>query len=370
MFSSSAALRRGGSHCQAVWEREGSDVIEMERILGRKLDGMERQRVGVSQLRRFLEKLLRRRYLENVPSIVPVLEKEFRNAQDKLTQTVQELSDLDTDKLKERGTIRHMTRDAVYNTRCMMVHSLFSLPPDSPLPWGGLAGRNFYANFVAKIPLLIRGTMAAPVERFGETLADEHIRGGAFVNDSGRPLATSSTLSNADMRLLGGAQVRSVPADSLSKTLQCQRGCICVEVLMDPLVSQWTRALEEFRAILGGLVCAPVNKEEIVNACGVDEMHDGINYTRTACIIAVAKAKECFEPFLHQLGYRLMHVMRRLLQMAMYLMRKDGQFLNGHELFLKRVGSCYYSFVEENMRSCLAKCLEDLESTTEFVTYV
>jgi len=200
------------------------------------------------------------------------------------------------------------------------------------------AGRNFYANFVAKIPLLIRGTMAAPVDRFGETLADEHIRGGAFVNDSGRPLATSSTLSNAEMRLLGGAQ--------------------------------WTRALEEFRAILGGLVCAPVNKEEIVNACGVDEMHDGINYTRTACIIAVAKAKECFEPFLHQLGYRLMHVMRRLLQMAMYLMRKDGQFLNGHELFLKRVGSCYYSFVEENMRSCLAKCLEDLESTTEFVTCV
>lgn len=92
---------------QAVWEREGSDVNEMERILGRKLDGMERQRVGVSQLRRFLEKLLRRRYLENVPSIVPVLEKEFRNAQDKLTQTVQELSDLDTDKLKERGTFHN-----------------------------------------------------------------------------------------------------------------------------------------------------------------------------------------------------------------------------------------------------------------------
>jgi hypothetical protein len=92
---------------QAVWEREGSDVNEMERILGRKLDGMERQRVGVSQLRRFLEKLLRRRYLENVPSIVPVLEKEFRNAQDKLTQTVQELSDLDTDKLKERGTLHN-----------------------------------------------------------------------------------------------------------------------------------------------------------------------------------------------------------------------------------------------------------------------
>lgn len=107
-----------------MWEREGSDVNEMERILGRKLDGMERQRVGVSQLRRFLEKLLRRRYLENVPSIVPVLEKEFRNAQDKLTQTVQELSDLDTDKLKERGTLPRLTPHPRYTTPSPLEGSL------------------------------------------------------------------------------------------------------------------------------------------------------------------------------------------------------------------------------------------------------
>eukprot|EP00240_Pyramimonas_obovata_P003576 CAMPEP_0118946316 /NCGR_PEP_ID=MMETSP1169-20130426/44011_1 /TAXON_ID=36882 /ORGANISM="Pyramimonas obovata, Strain CCMP722" /LENGTH=824 /DNA_ID=CAMNT_0006892251 /DNA_START=57 /DNA_END=2531 /DNA_ORIENTATION=- len=284
----------------AVWEQEESDIKDMERKLDRQLDAMERQRVGVSQLRRFLEKLLRRRYLENVPTIVPVLEREFRSAQEKLLQTVTELNELDVDKLKDKG-------------------------------------RNFYSNFVAKIPLLVRGTMAAPVERFGETLADEHIRGGAFVSADGQPLAAAAPLTNADMRLMGGAQ--------------------------------WTRALNEFRCVLGELRCSAVNREEIVNACGVDEMHDGINYTRTACIIAVAKAKECFEPFLHQLAYRLMHIMRRLLQISMYLMRKDGQFLNGHELFLKRVGSCYYAFVEENMRSCLSRCLEDLESTTEFVTW-
>jgi len=39
-----------------------------------------------------------------------------------------------------------------------------------------------------------------------------------------------------------------------------------------------------------------------VNACGIDDFHDGVNYTRTACVIAVSKARDMFEPFLHQVG--------------------------------------------------------------------
>jgi hypothetical protein len=39
-------------------------------------------------------------------------------------------------------------------------------------------GRMFRESFLAKLGLLLRGTVAAPPERFGETLADEHIRGG------------------------------------------------------------------------------------------------------------------------------------------------------------------------------------------------
>ncbi len=44
------------------------------------------------------------------------------------------------------------------------------------------------------------------------------------------------------------------------------------------------------------------SREEIVNACGIDDFHDGVNYTRTACVIAVSKARDMFEPFLHQVG--------------------------------------------------------------------
>ena len=43
-----------------------------------------------------------------------------------------------------------------------------------------MQGRIFREAFIAKLALLLRGTVAAPPERFGETLADEHIRGGPF----------------------------------------------------------------------------------------------------------------------------------------------------------------------------------------------
>lgn len=39
-------------------------------------------------------------------------------------------------------------------------------------------GRTFRESFLSKIALLLRGTVAAPADRFGETLGDEHMRGG------------------------------------------------------------------------------------------------------------------------------------------------------------------------------------------------
>ncbi len=101
----------------------------------------------------------------------------------------------------------------------------------------------------------------------------------------------------------------------------------------------------------------------------MDDVHDGANYARTACVIAVGKAREAFEPLLHQLGYRLAHVLRRLLPIAMYLLQREGQCLSGHDLFLKRVGASYHAFLDDSERSCRARCLEDLASTTRYVSW-
>ncbi len=268
--------------------------------------------------------------------------------------------------------------------------------------------------------------------------------------------------------------------------------------------AQYHRAMAEFRNGIGQLTCPDISREEIVNACGIDDFHDGVNYTRTACVIAVSKARDVFEPFLHQvrclccaklclgchvaaaavclcfissavcmlsfscslsvpysfcilcllyffcdlslmyflcslsmlypicslfvlhclcslsavesyihmlgvhtqhkqwvnpagavkvqersaesnpqrddrltklllpclqLGYRFAHVLRRMLPIAMYLLQRDSQFLNGHDLFLKRVGASYHAFIEEAEKVCRGKCQEDLQSTTRYVTW-
>ena len=90
-----------------------------------------------------------------------------------------------------------------------------------------------------------------------------------------------------------------------------------------------TSVSAEFRKVMGSIKCPHVNRELIANATGVNEMHDGADVVRTACIIAVAKAKEIFQPFLFQLGYRLSHILRKAPSIIMHMLRKSGSFLSG-----------------------------------------
>ncbi|GAQ80690.1 dynamin family protein [Klebsormidium nitens] len=294
-----SVLRTNDQFREAVAMREARDVAMLEEKLDRPLHAAERARIGVSRLRLFLEQLLQRRYMESVPSIVPLLDREYRGAAVRLNATIRELSNLDGAKLKERGRI-------------------------------------FRDQYLKKLSVILKGTVAAPTERFGEALQDERIIGGAFSGFDGNQLP-QKFIPNANMRLYGGAQ--------------------------------YHRAMHEFRTIVGSMKCPIVNREEIVNACGVEDIHDGTNYFRTACVIAVAKAKDVFEPFLHQLGSRLSHILRRVMPIAMYLLQRDGEFLTGHEVFMKRIATTFESFVEDTERSCKDKCLEDLLSTTRYVTW-
>lgn len=47
--------------------------------------------------------------------------------------------------------------------------------------------------------------------------------------------------------------------------------------------AQYHRAMAEFRFVVGGIKCPPITREEIVNACGVEDIHDGTNYSRSVC---------------------------------------------------------------------------------------
>nr|GME13740.1 dynamin-like protein ARC5 isoform X1 [Ipomoea batatas] len=284
---------------QAISSREAEDVSALEEKLCRPLSKQERNRIGISSLRLFLEELLLKRYMDSVPSIIPLLEKEHRSSTRKLNEINEELSSLDKVKLKEKGRV-------------------------------------FHDLFLTKLSLLLKGTVVAPPDKFGEALQDERVNGGAFIGSDGLQFP-HKLIPNAGMRLYGGAQ--------------------------------YHRAMAEFRFVVGGIKCPPITREEIVNACGVEDIHDGTNYSRTACVIAVAKARDTFEPFLHQLGCRLLHILKRLLPIAVYLLQKDGEYLSGHDVFLRRVASAFNNFAESTERSCREKCMEDLVSTTRYVTW-
>ncbi|GAB2246032.1 hypothetical protein Droror1_Dr00001525 [Drosera rotundifolia] len=294
-----SVFRSNAEFEQAVSLREVEDIGSLEKKLCRPLSDKERSRIGISSLRHFLEELLRKRYMDNVPLIVPLLEREHRNGVKRLNEIIQELSTLDESKLKVKG-------------------------------------RNFQDLFLTKLSLLLKGSVVAPPDKFGETLQDERANGGAFVGLDCLQFP-HKLIPNAAMRLYGGAQ--------------------------------YHRAMAEFRFVVGGIKCPQISREEIVNACGVEDIHDGTNYSRTACVLAVAKARDTFEPFLNQLGFRLLHILKRLVPICIYLLQKEGEYLSGHEVFLGRFTSAFNNFAESTERGCREKCMEDLVSTTRYVSW-
>ncbi|PNW77356.1 hypothetical protein CHLRE_10g433050v5 [Chlamydomonas reinhardtii] len=297
-------------------DREATDVAELESKLARKLSRGERDHIGVGALRRYLEQLLQKRYLDAVPSIVPLLEAEQRATAARIEAVRRDLAGLNPEELKDKG-------------------------------------RAFVDAFLNRLQQLLRGTITAPADKWGETLADEHARGGSFVSGSRALAGAHEAVPNAAMRLYGGAQFH--------------------------------RAMSEFRLVVGGLACPELSHEEIVNACGLDYEggHDGVNYVRTACVIAVSKAKELLEPFIHQLGSRLAHVLRRLLHISLALMQQGDSGLAGGcgssgsahaaaaltDQFVRRVSSAFHAFLAHVEDSCKERCLEDLASTTRYVSW-
>ncbi|TKW07227.1 hypothetical protein SEVIR_7G294000v4 [Setaria viridis] len=294
-----AVFRSNEEFKKAISSRESEDIVSIEDKLGRSLTTEEKERIGVSNLRLFLEELLRKRYIESVPLIIPLLEKEHRNATRKLREISQEISDLDEAKLKEKAQL-------------------------------------FHDSFLTKLSLLLKGMVVAPPDKFGETLINERINGGTFTGSENFQLP-NKMMPNAGMRLYGGAQ--------------------------------YHRAMAEFRLVVGSIKCPPITREEIVNACGVEDIHDGTNYSRTACVIAVAKARDAFEPFLHQLGFRLLYILKRLIPISVYLLEKDGERFSSHEVLVRRVQAEFKRFAESTEQSCRERCMEDLESTTRYVTW-
>ncbi|KAF3781643.1 Dynamin-like protein, partial [Nymphaea thermarum] len=168
---------------RAVSLREIQDIASLEEKLGRSLSKDERSRIGVSSLRLFLEELLRRRYMDSVPLIIPLLEKEYRGTTRKLHEIGQELEL----SLLLKGTMV-APPDKFGNVHfpkfvCMYVH-VYMVSVCLFLNFSNSSQtRSFPLAVKMSLPELITNSICYLT--VGETLQDERVNGGAFHGTDG-----------------------------------------------------------------------------------------------------------------------------------------------------------------------------------------
>eukprot|EP00574_Skeletonema_japonicum_P008543 CAMPEP_0201725034 /NCGR_PEP_ID=MMETSP0593-20130828/8561_1 /ASSEMBLY_ACC=CAM_ASM_000672 /TAXON_ID=267983 /ORGANISM="Skeletonema japonicum, Strain CCMP2506" /LENGTH=933 /DNA_ID=CAMNT_0048216349 /DNA_START=199 /DNA_END=3000 /DNA_ORIENTATION=+ len=287
-------------------------------------------KVGISRLRGFLERRVDECYRRNVAKIVPLLKAEYISAERRLKACQKELDAISLERLKDNA-------DA------------------------------FCDDFCKALKDTIQGSIIAPASSYGETLEQENLAAGSFADIQGCPMSVSertwdhllqAEVGNTQHRLYGG--------------------------------SQYHRALREFNLATRCLRLPTITEDEIANAAGIGETHDGVNFLRAACVIALEKAQMSFDPLLDAFRLRIGHIMGRLCPVSEYMIRqkherkaasyqylRDGPpssegfstDITHNPQFRQLIRTLFDQFVQECSDNTMIRCRDDLTSMTRFVTW-
>lgn len=268
--------------------------------------------VGISRLRHFLEQRIEESYRRNVNKIIPLLTNELTSIDHKLELIEKELNSLSLERLQSNANI-------------------------------------FREKFAKELSQIIQGTIRVSPEEWGETLENEQMKGGSFINNQDLTLSSESyqqvlniEIGNHLNKLFGGAQ--------------------------------YHRALREFTIAIRHMKSPIITEDEISNAAGMCDTHNGINFMRAACIIAMEKAELSFEPLLESLKKRTEHIMKRIFPIIISLLKKSiyhnpAMIDINNRSFQEILRKIYDKFVEDTLEQCGRICYDDLLSMTRFVTW-
>lgn len=103
--------------------------------------------------------------------------------------------------------------------------------------------------------------------------------------------------------------------------------------------SQYHRVLREFNLATRCLRLPTITEDEIANAAGIGETHDGVNFLRAACVIALEKAQISFDPLLDSLRLRISHIMGRLCPVSEYMIRQKHERKSANYRYLRDDGT-------------------------------
>lgn len=151
--------------------------------------------------------------------------------------------------------------------------------------------------------------------------------------------------------------------------------------------SQYHRTLREFHLATRCLRLPSITEDEIANAAGIGESHDGVNFLHAACVIALEKARISFDPLLRALQLRMKHVMDRLCPVTEYMLRETRERakvtnvvgmdnsvdpamdISQNPQFRQLMRGIFSKFVDRCSDSAMMKCRDDLVSITRYVTW-
>lgn len=291
-------------------------------------------RVGLTRLRGFLERRVDECYRRNVAKIVPILQAERSACERRLQACELELDALSIEKLKEGANA-------------------------------------FCEEFCTALKQAIEGTVVAPPNKFGETLEQENDIAGSFQNVQGCPTAVTdktwerlleADVGNQNHRLYGGAQ--------------------------------YHRLMREFSLASRCLRLPTITEDEIANAAGMGDTHDGVNFLRAACVISLEKARNTFDPLLEALRVRMLHIMAKICPISEYMLlqkrdraassyssermsnrmggnadNKSATNVSQNAQFRQLVRTIYDNFVQQCSDAAMMRCEDDLVALTKFVTW-
>ena len=324
-------------------------------------------RVGLGRLRGFLERRVDECYRRNVAKIVPLLQAEHASVERRLQAVETELDALSVERLK--------------------------------------AGADAFCDeFCSALKDAIQGSVTAPSHMFGETLEQEVGSVGSFSGTSILCLAFyCDPLHSALVCSHGPNSIPFLYHVSFSDISGCPMAVTqrtWERLLVDEVGnkdhrlyggSQYHRAIREFNLASRCLRLPTITEDEIANAAGVGDTHDGVNFLRASCVIALEKARVSFDPLLEALRLRMCHVMERLYPVSEYMLRQRNERKAASYAYMKQgpsddqagkafditqnnefrqlVRTIFERFIEQCSESTMSRCHDDLTALTRFVTW-
>ena len=253
-----------------------------------------------------------------------------------------------------------------------------------------------YTNAVQEV---LKGTIAAPANVFGETLDMERENSGAICAPTSNNVSVKRQQQQQQQQQFQHTnQVRPTgfEADRKVATSDTDTSTDQINDLVGGASNKLLGGAQYHRAVREMYIMAHVSplimkvtEEEIALMSGVSDVHDGPDYLRVVSKLALHKTFEGFDSLLDVFEKRCQHIMQNMYPAVEHLVKNDAYSSNGgsffsfddpdklpsaidssdEEMVKEVIKRAYAEFVEMKAKETAEKCRDDLVALTRFLSW-